>query len=73
MALLRARRVAGWDQCTFLPFRSASVRSPTDFLAISTVDEREILDAERREESTPLYEAEKAPTATAAEIMSAES
>ena len=39
----RAMR-CGWR--TFLPFRSASVRSPTDFLAISTQPERATRDCD---------------------------
>ena len=42
---------------TFLPLRSASVRSPTDFLAISTGDDRVTRDPAMRENAAPLYAA----------------
>ena len=54
---------------TFLPLRSASVMSPTDFLAISTTDERATFDCDMRDGMAPLNEAEAAENETAAESI----
>ena len=49
--------------------RSASVMSPTDFLAISTTDERATFDCDMRDGMAPLNEAEAAENETAAESI----
>ena len=52
-----------------MPLRSASFRSPTDFLAISTAPERDTRDWVMRDGMAPVYEADEAEKETAADSM----